>query len=331
MFDPLSTSGATAALARARAANDGQTTQAIRQSREFKKACAMFESYFLHLMWREGRKTVPDSGLIPVNRGEQIFRDLLDQAVADESVKSRSMGLADMLEQQLTQAGRVTLPSRHQAQGGAGQLTPPAGLANLTRAARASGYIRGPVPNLDQEEDAGQTGQQSSEQAQGADNARAQTGSQAREAAQGSAGSQTDYSGRVEYEPPLEGRISSVFGMRVHPISGRLTHHDGLDVAAPSGTSIRAAAGGEVVESGWVGGYGNLVEILHPDGTSTRYGHCQDLKVKPGQVVAQGQVIATVGSTGRSTGPHLHFEIRDELGKPKDPLSMVAMGHGNQG
>lgn len=117
---------------------------------------------------------------------------------------------------------------------------------------------------------------------------------------------------------PLRGRLTSDFGMRTHPITGKYTHHDGIDIAAPTGTPIRAAKSGVVKFSGDRGGYGNLVIVEHSDGTQTRYGHCHRLNVRPGERVRAGQEIATVGSTGRSTGPHLHFEVRVD-GKPVDP------------
>lgn len=104
--------------------------------------------------------------------------------------------------------------------------------------------------------------------------------------------------------PLKQGRISSKFGWR-----GK-RRHKGLDIAAPRGTPIHAVEDGEVVRAKYVRGYGNLVEIKHSDLYSTRYGHNQKNLVKPGDYVRKGQIIAFVGSTGRSTGPHVHFEIR---------------------
>lgn len=103
---------------------------------------------------------------------------------------------------------------------------------------------------------------------------------------------------------PVSGTITSRFGRR-----GRGTH-TGLDIAAPTGTTIKAAASGKVTFSGPKGSYGNMVIITHADGTQTYYAHCNTLSVKAGQSVSQGQKIATVGSTGNSTGPHLHLEVR---------------------
>ncbi|NUP98955.1 MAG: peptidoglycan DD-metalloendopeptidase family protein [Armatimonadetes bacterium] len=108
---------------------------------------------------------------------------------------------------------------------------------------------------------------------------------------------------------PCNGRFTSAFGWRIHPITGTRRFHDGQDIAAPSGTTIRAAASGTVVKSGWMRAYGKTVMISHGSGYTTLYGHCSSLLVSDGQTVSQGQPIARVGSTGWSTGPHLHFSV----------------------
>jgi peptidoglycan hydrolase FlgJ len=127
----------------------------------------------------------------------------------------------------------------------------------------------------------------------------------------------------VELQSPLKGHISSGFGLRRDPIAGNQRRHHGVDISAPRGAGIAAAAAGTVVFAGKRGGYGNLVEIEHADGRRTRYAHAERLLVSPGQYVEDGQLIATVGSTGRSTGPHLHFEVT-ENGAKIDPLQALA-------
>lgn len=112
---------------------------------------------------------------------------------------------------------------------------------------------------------------------------------------------------------PVSGRLSSGFGHRRHPVHGTVRMHTGLDIAAPAGTPIRAAASGVVTAAGARGGYGLTVDIDH-GGVSTRYAHQARLLVRAGQAVAAGQVIGVVGSTGVSTGPHLHFEVRTPAG-----------------
>lgn len=118
---------------------------------------------------------------------------------------------------------------------------------------------------------------------------------------------------------PVSGRISSKYGYRIHPITGKRSLHTGVDIACPSGTSIKSAANGEVVQAGWMGAYGNAVIIDHGGYVSTLYGHNSKLLVKVGEKVKQGQVIAKAGSTGWSTGPHCHFEKRVH-GKPVNPM-----------
>lgn len=125
---------------------------------------------------------------------------------------------------------------------------------------------------------------------------------------------------------PLIGRLSSGFGLRVDPLGEGKRHHKGLDIAAPSGSPIGAVEGGVVRAAGWRGGYGNAVVVEHADGTEALYGHCEQLKVQVGQRVQPGQTIATVGSTGRSTGPHLHFELRQN-GEQVDPLRAYGWEH----
>ncbi|MDP9018747.1 MAG: peptidoglycan DD-metalloendopeptidase family protein, partial [Candidatus Eremiobacteraeota bacterium] len=109
---------------------------------------------------------------------------------------------------------------------------------------------------------------------------------------------------------PVSGTITSPFGYRHSPFGGGLEFHQGLDIGAPQGTTITAAAGGTIISAGWYGGYGNYILIDHGGGVATGYGHCSQIFVSAGQQVQRGQAIGAVGSTGASTGPHLHFEVR---------------------
>lgn len=111
---------------------------------------------------------------------------------------------------------------------------------------------------------------------------------------------------------PVDGGVkSSDYGFRTHPIHGDKRFHAGLDIAAPEGREIRAVQRGVVTFAGRHKGFGNMVELTHPDGIVTRYAHASRLHVREGDVVDVGETIADVGSTGQSTGPHLHFEVRD--------------------
>ena len=120
---------------------------------------------------------------------------------------------------------------------------------------------------------------------------------------------------------PVNGRVTSGFGSRFHPILGYRRMHAGLDLAARYGSPIVAAADGRVTSSGWAGGYGNMVRIAHAGGIQTMYGHMSRIVAAPGAMVRQGQLIGYVGSTGLSTGPHLHYEVLKN-GRPVNPASV---------
>jgi murein DD-endopeptidase MepM/ murein hydrolase activator NlpD len=123
----------------------------------------------------------------------------------------------------------------------------------------------------------------------------------------------------------IPARITSVFGWRIHPITGDRRFHAGTDLGAPMGTPVVAAAAGEVETANWLGGYGLTVILNHPSAQQTLYGHLSELFVQPGQRVEKGTVIGRVGSTGNSTGPHLHFEVRH-----LNPQGWVAVDSGVQ-
>jgi murein DD-endopeptidase MepM/ murein hydrolase activator NlpD len=143
-----------------------------------------------------------------------------------------------------------------------------------------------------------------------------------REAARRAAGivGQTTAPGVLAW--PVFGTITSPFGYRRSPFGGGMEFHQGLDIAAPMGTTVTAAASGTVISAGWYGGYGNYILIDHGGGMATGYGHLSQIFVSAGQQVQKGQAIGAVGSTGMSTGPHLHFEVRLS-GKPADPAAYL--------
>jgi murein DD-endopeptidase MepM/ murein hydrolase activator NlpD len=125
--------------------------------------------------------------------------------------------------------------------------------------------------------------------------------------------------GLAAFALPLRGAFTSRFGLRTHPLFGRRHFHTGVDIAAPRGTPVRAAMEGTVLFAGWYGGYGKLVVLDHGNGLSTLYGHLSAILVGAGTRVNRGDIIGRVGSTGYSTGPHLHYEVRQN-GRPIDPL-----------
>ena len=122
--------------------------------------------------------------------------------------------------------------------------------------------------------------------------------------------------------PVTEGYESSPFGMRIDPFTGELSFHPGIDFAGPEGEPVKAVAAGVITWAGPRSGYGNMVEIDHGNGYSTLYGHSEKILVHVGEVVKKGQEVALLGSTGRSTGPHVHFEVLYN-GKPVDPARFV--------
>ncbi len=127
------------------------------------------------------------------------------------------------------------------------------------------------------------------------------------------------------FKPPVSGRISSPYGMRTDPYTGERAFHKGMDIAAPEGTPVYPAMDGEVIFSGKRDGYGNVVEIRHENGYVSRYAHNRENLVSQGDRVSVREKIAEVGSSGRSTGPHLHFEFRVE-GMAVNPYEMVDFG-----
>jgi murein DD-endopeptidase MepM/ murein hydrolase activator NlpD len=121
---------------------------------------------------------------------------------------------------------------------------------------------------------------------------------------------------------PLPGRITSGMGLRRHPVNGYRGRHTGVDLRAKNGTPIAAAAAGTVLQAGEGESLGRFVIIKHQDSYTTVYGHCSEVLTAPGKTVKKGQIIARSGSTGRTTGPHLHFEIRRN-GVPQDPMKFL--------
>ncbi len=141
-------------------------------------------------------------------------------------------------------------------------------------------------------------------------------------AGQGQGASDNWVQGTGQLGWPVSGEITSPYGYRVHPIWGTTIYHSGIDIGVDEGTPVHAADSGVVVWSGWMGGYGYAVVIDHGNGLSTLYGHNSELAVDEGQSVAKGQVISYAGSTGNSTGPHVHFEVRVN-GDPVDPMGYL--------
>jgi LysM repeat protein len=130
------------------------------------------------------------------------------------------------------------------------------------------------------------------------------------------------YSKRALFRSPLAGRYTSFVGLRIHPVLGFSKFHNGVDIACPHNTWVGAAAEGTVIASGWGGAVGKYIKIDHHNGYQTLYGHLDQIFVRTGQTIRRGQLIGRSGSTGRVTGPHLHFTIW-ERGRIKDPMDYL--------
>jgi murein DD-endopeptidase MepM/ murein hydrolase activator NlpD len=133
--------------------------------------------------------------------------------------------------------------------------------------------------------------------------------------------------GSIPVRKPIDGALDqqSGFGVRVDPFLSTPAMHTGLDLHGETGDVVRATGDGTVIAAGWNGGYGRTVDIDHHNGISTRYGHLSSIDVRVGQPVKCGQILGKVGSTGRSTGPHLHYETRLK-GEPVDPQKFLRAG-----
>ncbi|HYU14702.1 MAG TPA: peptidoglycan DD-metalloendopeptidase family protein [Candidatus Acidoferrum sp.] len=245
------------------------------------KAAKMLEAYFLRRIMAEVRKS-GEGGLLAPGFGGEVFREMLDEALADRMAEGGGIGIAALVEKHL--AGGT-------GAGSLAALTPPGSTRAVRAAYGAAGSIEtsnatwrhplGPAMELEP--------------------------------------------GKTWTMPVEANRISSGFGkVRFDPTTPTHTRtHKGIDMTAPAGTPVHAARGGEVVRAGTsIGGFGNLVVIDHGGGIRSFYGHLQSVGVKKGDRVEVGSPIGAVGSTGRSTGPHLHFEVRRD-GKSIDPTTDI--------
>jgi murein DD-endopeptidase MepM/ murein hydrolase activator NlpD len=255
------------------------------------KAARMLEAYFLRRVLAEVRES-SDGGMLQQGFGGQVFREMFDEALADRMADGGGVGLAKVVEQQLLGDERAR----------AGAPVEPAAGARALRAAYQTAGERAPTMA-----DLGQIRAVPVDHATGIDPS-AGTG--------------------VSWKMPLDPeRISSGFGkVRVDPSAESETHlrqHKGLDMTAPMGAPVSAARAGTVIRAGEsTGGFGNVVVIDHGEGLHSYYGHLSSVDVPVGTEVAAGAHIGKVGSTGRSSGPHLHFEVRKH-GVSVDPTTDI--------
>jgi len=250
----------------------------VSKEKKLREACQGFESLFLSQLFKEMRATVPKTGILHGQFEEQYY-SMFDKAMCDKMSDAGGIGLADMMYRQLR--GRVL--GNQSGQNGAESLPfatdrlplPAQGIGRSATPVLAQGLAPSHVPSKD-------------------------LGTEMEAAAQAA----------TPMAAPVSGRISSEFGWRTDPFKGGKGWHAGMDIAAAEGDPVSACWDGTVVFAGVKAGYGNVVEVEHAGGWKSVYGHLRRFSVHPGDSVRAGGKIAEVGSTGRSTGPHLHFELR---------------------
>lgn len=273
------------------------------EASELRRVAAEFESLFLAQI-TSAINPSPDDEDADLFGGSasQMYRQMLSDELANSMAKNGGIGLAQTILRQL------------QAKGSGAP-----GAAKIEQALDAAREIRSAagassVPTKKTADEAKVVGKPSRD----AKTPSLPINEQSRPHAH-TAGAEKD----VPLKMPVSGTVTSKFGTRRDPIHGGHRRHKGIDIAAPRGTPIEAAATGTVVFAGQQGGYGKTVIIELPDGKRTRYAHAEELLVGVGDEVQAGQVIATVGATGRATGPHLHFEVT-ENGRAVNPLQVLA-------
>ena len=263
-----------------------------------KEVAKEFEAILLAQVISAMRKTVPESGTLEASANRKMLDGAFDQQVARSLVDKGGLGIAEQIVGQI---------ERQQAarDAASGRTAAPASAVGAAASAATPGRTAG------------------TSQLASALEARVQGAAFVRTTGASPSTRATALAATVL---PVAGEVSSPFGMRSDPFTGEPRFHAGIDVAAPRGSEIRAVAEGEVVFSGWrSGGEGRVVDIRHADGLVTSYAHAERTLVRAGQHVVAGEVLATVGSSGRASGPHLHFAAARD-GQAIDPSAFL--GHG---
>jgi len=281
---------------------DLKAGQGSEDRQELKETCQEFESLFIQKLWSSMRKTVPQGSLLH-SKAEEHYMSLFDQAFAREMSQNGGIGLGEVLLQQLQ--SRLEASSTHARSGGGddqGLAMEDQGPLELRsqdggRSARVIQEVESLAAEIEKRQ-APVTESQAKSHAmsRGSDMASAQSSSLSE--------------GQNRLAMPVKGEISSHFGWRTDPFTGEKAWHSGVDIAVEPGSPVKACWPGRVAFSGPRQGYGNLVIVEHGNGWRSYYGHNRENLAQVGDSVSLGQEIASSGSTGRSTGPHLHFELR---------------------
>ena len=256
------------------------------RNKDLKKACQDFESVFTYELLKSMRKTIDKCELFHGGQGEEIYESLLDQELSKSVSSYGSNSLSELLYRQLSR-----IDSSPEAGDGAEVVNE---FSYITGNAAGSG--KSPAPAVTDE--ALYRKPESTSVVSSVEDAQKETGS--------------DIVPAGESKPgwPLKSVISSKYGYRKDPFTSEKRFHSGVDIAAPKGAEIKAAMSGKVIMSCKTEDYGNVVAVDHGQGVVTIYAHNEMNLVKVGDKVEKDSIIAKVGSTGRSTGPHLHFEVR---------------------
>lgn len=309
----------------------GGSTEEKREGK-LREASQDFEAIFLHQMLKQMRATVPKEGLLH-SKDEEFWQSHFDTEMSVQMARSGGIGLGDMIFEQLREhqvkASEASTPPTNGPLPAMTLLVPKVS-ENTDRDADPGNALKNAAPAPeDVEEGRGsysQADKETSSSTLGTPKVMEVVRSLA-DAIEERGGVVPEHPGATGLEGevvgemttaagpgpmhwPLQSRVSSGFGWRPDPFTGERAWHAGIDIAAPVGTPVQAAWDGEVAFVGKRGGYGQLVVLEHNDGWRTFYAHNNANKVQVGDRVHAGQTIATVGSSGRTTGPHLHFEIR---------------------
>jgi murein DD-endopeptidase MepM/ murein hydrolase activator NlpD len=291
------------------------TDAAIRQQRnaELKKACKQFESVLTYEMLKSMRSTVDKCDLFSGGEGEEIYESLLDQELSKNMTGYGSNSLAELLYRQMSRldssigTDQEAAPAT-EAPSSAEHVLPP-GINQVAPLAAAN--ISGPEhvdqPSQDKTHPEPQDASLPALPVTG-------QASQIESSAVSAEDAGPDW--------PVKAVLTSKFGFRKDPFTTETRFHAGIDIAAAPGSEVKAAMSGKVIISGYMKGYGNIVALDNGKGVVTIYAHNERNLVKAGDQVEKGSLIAKVGSTGRSTGAHLHFEVRKD-GKKINPLEFL--------
>jgi murein DD-endopeptidase MepM/ murein hydrolase activator NlpD len=258
---------------------------ATKAREQARTAGKQLEAFFLRQLLSETRPR--GGGELDGGFAGDTFKQMLDEAIADKMSAAGGIGMAKMFAKQLGGADEVTGPHPPAPAAATAILGhSPAALPSTHAAPVATAVLTtAPAPGVAQD---------------------------------------PDLAGAPRFVLPVAGRPSSGYGMRTDPIRGGSVNHPGFDLAAATGTEVAAAARGTVVHAGPAGTYGNLVTLRHDNGFETRYAHLSEVDVKVGDLVEAGAELGKVGTTGYSTGPHLHFEVRHD-GQAIDPVPLLPL------